>query len=163
MWTIRPRARRQNLFARKFPQDEGFTMLEVLFAVGLFSLLAFFMTSTLISVNKWNEIEEASIDRMEWNVFIRQLDLEIQQASAWNVLNSKILSLQSAAGQVTFEPYGEIIRRRVGREGHEVILQNVKDYAFQINGDELTVTVQMQNGGQFEKKIYKRYLYEPSL
>ena len=138
-------------------------MLEVLFAVGLFSLLAFFMTSTLISVNKWDGIEEVSVDRMEWNVFIRQLDLEIQQASGWNVLDPKILSLQSAAGQVTYEPYGGIIRRRVGGEGHEVILQNVKDYAFQINGDELTVTVQKQNGGQFEKKIYKRYLYEPSL
>ena len=138
-------------------------MLEVLFAMGLLSLLAFFMTSTLLSINKWEEVEDVSIERMEWNIFIRQLDQEIQLASAWSLPNPKILSLQSGAGQVTYEPYGEIIRRRVGGEGHEVILQKVKNYVFQINGDELTVTVQKQNGGQFEKKIYKRYIYEPSL
>lgn len=138
-------------------------MLEVLFAMGLFSLLAFFMTSTLISINSWNEVEDASVDRMEWNVFIRQLDQEIQQASTWSVPNPRILSLQAGAERVTYESYGAIIRRRVGGEGHEVILQKVKNYSFQINGDELTVTVQKQNGGQYEKKIYKRYMYEPSL
>ncbi len=147
---------------RRSRLDKGFTMLEVLFAMGLFSLLAFFMTSMLISINKWIEVEDVSVDRMEWNAFIRQLDQEIQQASAWSSLNPQILSLKAGAAQISYEPYGKIIRRRVGGEGHEVILQNVKNYSFQINGDELTVMVQKQNGGQFEKKIYKRYIYEPS-
>lgn len=147
---------------RGYQGDKGFTLLEVLFALGLFSLLAFFMTSTLLVLNKWGDAEKISVERMEWTIFIRQLDREIQQASAWNVPNPKILTLQIGTAKMTYEPYMTIIRRRVGGEGHEVILQNVKDYSFQINADELVVTVQKQNGGTFEKKIYKRYIYEPS-
>ena len=163
VWIMLLQARRKNHYVKGYQGDKGFTLLEVLFAVGLFSLLALFMTTALLSLNKWDEAEENSVERMEWTIFIRQLDREIQQASAWNVPNPRILSLQIGAEKMTYEPYLTIIRRRVGGEGHEVILQNVKDYSFQIKGDELLVRVQKQNGGTFEKKIYKRYIYEPSL
>ena len=143
-------------------KNDGFTLIEMLFALGLFSLLSVFMTSALANITDWHVYDMNNNSRMEWNIFIRQLDLEVQFASDFTIPKSNILSMNKEDEKITYETYYNMVRRRVGGTGHEVVLQNIKSFQVNKENEILTISVMFTNGDQYEKRIFKRYKFEPT-
>ena len=143
-------------------ENDGFTLVEMLFALGLFSLLSVFMTSTLAAITDWHVYDTNNNSRMEWNIFIRQLELEFEITKDFTVPKSNILVMDKENEKITYEIYNKLVRRRVDDAGHEVVLQNIKSVQFIKENETLTISVMFINGEQYEKRIFKRYKFEPS-
>ena len=147
---------------KSYLNNSGFTLIEMLFSLGVFSLLTIFMTSVLANTTEWHLYDINNRSRMEWNIFIRQLDLEIQTTAEFSVPKTTILLLNSEGEQVTYETYYNMVRRRVGGAGHEVALQNIKKLHVSKENETLTISVMFENGEQYEKRISKRYIFDPA-
>ncbi len=142
--------------------NDGFTLVEILFALGLFSLLSVFMTSALASVTDWHVYDMNTNPRMEWNIFVRQLEREFQKTKDFEVPKSNMLLLDKNGEEITYEIYNTMVRRRVNSAGHEVVLQNIKSFHLKKEGESLIVSVDLLNGDKYEKRLFKRYKFEPS-
>ena len=145
---------------KSYLENNGFTLVEMLFALSLFSLLSVFMTVALTNITDWHVRDTNKNSRMEWNIFIRQLEREFQRTKDFTVPKSNILLLYKKDEEVTYEVYNNIVRRRVNGTGHEMVLQNIKSYHLKKEENLLTISVLLINGDQYEKRLFKRYNYE---
>ncbi|WP_139892537.1 competence type IV pilus minor pilin ComGF [Bacillus sp. D386] len=143
-------------------KDDGFTLVEILFALGLFSLLSVFMTSALASITDWHVKDTNTNTRMEWNIFIRQLEREFQKTKDFGVPKSNVLLLDKSGEEITYEVYNNMVRRRVDGAGHEMVLQDIKSFHVKKEGESLIISVTLINGDMYEKRLFKRYKFEPS-
>lgn len=139
---------------KKYLNHDGFTLVEMMFAVGLFSLLAVFMASGLVFMNSVSHKDSHSMETREWNIFIRQLDHELQHSEVINMYFPKVLAFQNVDGLVTYEKYQSLIRRRVNNAGHEVLLLNVKDFSLEQQLNQIKIIVTASNGEIYEKKLF---------
>jgi competence protein ComGF len=143
-------------------KNDGFTLVEMLFSLGLFSLLSVFMTGALANLTEWHIEDTNTNARMEWNIFIRQLDLEFQYTKDFAVPKNNVLLLDKKGEEITYETYNNMVRRRVNGTGHEMALQNVKSFHLKKEENLLIISVMLLNGDVYEKKLYKRFKFEPS-
>ena len=146
---------------KSYLRNDGFTLIEMLFSLGLFSLLTMFMTSVLVNTTEWHLYDINTHSRLEWNIFIRQLDLEVQTTGDFEVPKNNILLLNDREEKITYEIYNNMVRRRVDGTGHEVALQNIKRFLVSKENETLTISVMFLNGDQYEKRISKRYNFDP--
>ncbi|WP_264738537.1 competence type IV pilus minor pilin ComGF [Cytobacillus firmus] len=112
----------------KYFNNNGFTMLEMLFAFSIFLMIVSFLP---ISFNflfqDWKM--EARTQRLEWHVFINQLKKEIRLADTADISPVSIL-LTIDGKSVIYEKYGSNLRRRVDMKGHEIVLQKLDAITF---------------------------------
>lgn len=113
--------------------ERGFTFLEMLVSLSVFMLILTFFVGLLALIK---EPKTDGINKLEWEVFIQQAKLEINQSTQVSNLNSTLKFSKNNGETVTYELYGTSIRRRVNGTGHEILLQNVSGvrYEMLING-----------------------------
>lgn len=131
--------KRKQLKCVNIRTEEGFTLLEMLYAFALFCLLASLFP--LIFQIIFHHQTEYRLQRLEWEVFINQMKKEVRIADDLYVVNNVLVLIRDDS-LITYEKYADKLRRRVNQTGHEVVLQNVKTMQFeQINHSiKLTVT-----------------------
>jgi competence protein ComGF len=117
----------------RYFSNEGFTMLEMLFAFSVFLLIVSLLAVSLNFLSQdWKM--EARTQRLEWHVFINQLKKEIRLADAVNITPASIV-LSIDGQSVLYEKYGSNLRRRVDMKGHEIVLQKLESTTFTpVNG-----------------------------
>jgi competence protein ComGF len=134
------------------PNEQAFTLIEVLFAFSIFTIIVFFMTPTLqIMLN--NKGDEPRIQEMEWEVFCGQIKKEIRMSTHAEVVSGRLV-LTEAPDTVIYEKYGNNLRRRVNYTGNETILQNVSEFTFTIFNNTVKVTVKDLWGKEYSVNVY---------
>lgn len=135
-----------------FSNNNGFTMLEMLFAFSIFLILVSFLPlSFRFLFHDWDFDER--IQRLEWNVFINQMKKEVRLADSAEVSDGRVI-LRIAGQNVSYEKYGSNLRRRVDLKGHEVVLQQVDLVSFtSINGG-LKMIVKDTFGEEYAASLY---------
>jgi competence protein ComGF len=111
--------------------EKAFTLIEVLIAFSIFTTIIFFMTP-VFQIILSNKDTEATFQAMEWEVFSSQIKKEIRQSTRAEVISGRLILTKDTAETIQYEKYGTNIRRRVNSTGHEIILQNVSQYSFNI-------------------------------
>lgn len=98
----------------------GFTLLQ-----SIFSLCAFLVIATCLPVIITGiTLVETKLDpskEYEWNLFSHQFRQEFRGAKAVNLTEFSIIFMKDDQ-EITYEKYGEYIRRRVDKRGHEIVL-----------------------------------------
>ncbi|MCM2531676.1 prepilin-type N-terminal cleavage/methylation domain-containing protein [Neobacillus pocheonensis] len=134
------------------PNEQAFTLIEVLFAFSIFTIIAFFITPTLqIMLN--SKGDQPRIQEMEWEVFCGQIKKEIRMSTHAEVVAGRLV-LTDAPDTVIYEKYGNNLRRRVNYTGNETLLQNVSEYTFTIMNNSVKVTVKDIWGKEYAVSVY---------
>ncbi|WP_260507958.1 competence type IV pilus minor pilin ComGF [Cytobacillus firmus] len=136
----------------KYFNNNGFTMLEMLFAFSIFLMIVSFLpVSFNFLFQDWKM--EARTQRLEWHVFINQLKKEIRLADTANISPVSIV-LTIDGKSVIYEKYGSNLRRRVDMKGHEIVLQKLDAITFStFNGG-----VEINVSDNFDQK-HSAFLY----
>ncbi|MFB6465831.1 competence type IV pilus minor pilin ComGF [Cytobacillus sp. Hz8] len=115
-------------------------MLEMVFAFSIFCIIVSFLPICFRMMLNTHSNEQR-IQRLEWEVFISQMKIEVQSADQISGDDQNLLLLKDGA-RITLEKYGANLRRRVNEEGHEIMLQNVQSvkYHYLKNGVTIIVT-----------------------
>ncbi|MFP7297652.1 competence type IV pilus minor pilin ComGF [Neobacillus niacini] len=121
------------------PNEKAFTLLEVLFAFSIFSMIVFFMFP-VFQIILDDKDSNGRLQNMEWDVFCSQVKKEIRASTKAEVISGRlVLTLNNET--VLYEKYGSNIRRRVNSTGHETFLQNVSMVTFTRNNNIVKIYV----------------------
>lgn len=127
--------------------EQAFTLVEMLFAFLVFTIIIFFI-SPLLSLFVQHNIPSKRLQEMEWDVFSSQIKKEIRMSTKAQVVNN-VLILTEDTGSITIEKYENILRRRVNSTGHEVLLQNIGEVTFTLLPNTVRVAVKDLNQKEY--------------
>lgn len=132
--------------------DKAFTLIEVLLAFLIFTIIIFIMTPMFqIMLNP--EDSQADLQPMEWEVFCSQIKKEIRLSSRAEVVSGRLI-LTKDTETIQYEKYGTNLRRRVNSTGHEILLQNISQYSFSILNNAVKVTAKDIWGKEYSVTAY---------
>lgn len=119
-------------------KSNGFTLIEALITLACFLIIVSFMPLVfkVISVNE--NIDERK-QKIEWLVFIQQLKKEVRVAEKISLDNRGVLILLIDNQSISYEKYGDKLRRRVNGAGHEVVLQKLQSVQFEVKEDNMVL------------------------
>ncbi|WP_421379567.1 competence type IV pilus minor pilin ComGF [Bacillus salacetis] len=98
----------------------GYTLLHAVFTLCIFLLIASCMPP-IISGIALVENKLAPSKEYEWNLFSHQFRLEFRGAKDIKVNDSSVIFIKNGE-EILYEKYGDYLRRRVDRRGHEIVL-----------------------------------------
>ncbi|MDR7072714.1 ComGF family competence protein [Fictibacillus barbaricus] len=113
--------KRVPLICKVVKSERGYTLLEVIIALGVLLMLTSIIPLFLIPLQKAPPISQLE----DTILFFSMIGKEIREASAIEIQNNQ-LNLAADNGNVTsFSKYHSLIRKQVNGMGHEVWLQNI--------------------------------------
>lgn len=135
-----------------FKSNEGFTLIEVLFALTILSIIVFFM-SPIFQIVLDKKESKADLQGMEWTVFCNQLKKEVRNSTNAEIISGRLI-LTREIGSVQYEKYQTALRRRVNSTGHEIVLQNIEVSSFSILKNAVKITVRDLSGKEYSVTAY---------
>lgn len=135
-----------------YRNERGFTLIDMLFAFSIFTIIIFFISPLFEIMLQSNELQKR-LQVMEWEVFCSQIKKEIRMSTKAQVLNNSLV-LTEDAGSVVYEKYDNVLRRRVNNTGHEVLLQNVSEVSFALMPGSIRITVKDLNSSDHMVNVY---------
>lgn len=120
--------------------ERGFTLPEMLIAFSIFLLITSFIP-LFMKVMFINSEQKRGLNKMEWEVFLQQIKMELRESKAITINEGKIHFGKYNGETVTFEKYNTSIRRQVNSRGHEILLQNIKELKFSSAGNGFSLEV----------------------
>ncbi|MCM3765263.1 competence type IV pilus minor pilin ComGF [Neobacillus niacini] len=132
--------------------ETGFTLIEVLLALSMLSIIVFFM-GPIFQIILQNQASQKALQAMEWEVFCMQIKKEIRLSSKAEVVSGRLI-LTKDGETVYYEKYGSYLRRRVNSLGHEILIQNVSNYSFTKMPNRILVTVTDLKGKNYSVTAY---------
>ncbi|MEH7380012.1 competence type IV pilus minor pilin ComGF [Bacillus sp. JJ1533] len=131
--------------------EKGFTFVEMLVTFSILLVILSFITPFLGVVFRDNGEQ---FNKLEWQILIQQMKMEIREASEISVLSEESVSFYNAAGDVvSFEKYTDKIRRRVNNKGHELLLQHITDVTFEPRTNGFFISVVSVDGETYKALI----------
>ncbi len=140
------------MLRRKIQSTNGYTLLESLFALLLFSVVAFSMPLCIRALF-FVHTQLLPTSYYEWTLFTHEIQKECRNANDI-LLSDTSVRLSIDGEEILYEQYGLSIRRRVDRKGHEIILQNIQEVHFTREQNGFTVSVMFKNGKTRESTVY---------
>lgn len=127
--------------------QNGFTMLNMLFAFAVFLLLISFFP-LIMKVMK-TEISTTSY-KVDW--FFELIRNDIVQAKELSVSDGSLYLSMENGNRIRYQKYNTNIRRQVNEVGNEILLQNVDNIQYEIVSNGVVVSVEVA------KKVAKKRL-----
>lgn len=140
--------------------SKGFTLLESLLVFTVFIICS--ASLPLLYEGARQAFDLGEIEKnAEWELFIIQLRDELHASKNWHLYGGKLqyFSLGENDSIISVSKYEDKIRRQINGQGHEIMLQNVKDAFFSIKGGKLYIHVFFTNGEKEGASISP--LYKP--
>jgi competence protein ComGF len=133
-------------------QNSGFTLVEMLITLSGLLIIVSFMPM-LLNIQWIKEHQSERFNRLEWQVFARQITSEVREAREVEIKQSAIYLYKFNGEKVSFEKYGNLIRRRVNGQGHEILLQSISAVQYKMEHDGIRVKVRTEQGKEYETFI----------
>ncbi|MBD7935879.1 prepilin-type N-terminal cleavage/methylation domain-containing protein [Cytobacillus sp. Sa5YUA1] len=132
----------------------GFTLIEALLSLACFLIIVSFipLMFKVISVNE--NIDERK-QKIEWLVFIQQLKKEVRIAEEVSLDNRGELMLLIDNQFISYEKYGDKLRRRVNGTGHEVVLQKLQSVQFEVTEDNMMIVYRNIFQEEYRSSFYQ--------
>lgn len=142
----------KRIFAAQL-NDQGFTLVETLFAFSVFLIIVFFI-SPLFQIMLANRDLNIHLQKMEWDVFCSQIKFELHSSLNVVIASEDKLIITSNEGTITYERYNNTLRRQVYETGHEILLQHVAKVAFSPIKNGVIVTVTDLTGQDYRVTVH---------
>lgn len=132
-------------------KERGFTLIEMLFSLLIFMMIATLILQILLVIEKTRETKNG-INQMEWELFIQDIEREVRKSQSNEIVDNKII-LSKNSQLISIGKYNSIIRRRVDYTGHEVLLHNVNTFDVRKEEHAIIISVSDDNAMAFVAEI----------
>ncbi|MCP3025695.1 competence type IV pilus minor pilin ComGF [Halobacillus sp. A5] len=139
--------RRKNVFMPLY-NNEGFTLAETILSLTIITILLSISYPTIRMIDSANYYEELDVFQ-----FLTFVENEMNSSNHVSITRENILLTDHNNRLVEIEKYRDHVRRRVDDQGHELLIQNIKDIEFAHKDNLLIIHVYTRNGGEYHKKI----------
>ncbi|WP_433743116.1 competence type IV pilus minor pilin ComGF [Falsibacillus pallidus] len=123
--------------------EKGFTLVESLVVLLIFTIICSFLPLIFSAFQSFRSFDPG-ID-YEWQLFLIQLRNEAHEAERVSESEGKII-MQTTQGEVLYEKYQTVIRRRVNQLGHEIVLQDIQSAELKLDSSQILISIQFRGG-----------------
>lgn len=136
--------------------ERGFTLLESLFQLTVFTLFSAISLLLLLWVRDLQQLETMK-DEVNWELFVYDLHQYNMNSASGRVLNSNMLQLEILNDPeerlFVFDKSEEHLRKRSNKGGNEIMLSFVEKWELEIVENEVNMRVVMKNGTKRERDL----------
>lgn len=136
--------------------ERGFTLLESLFQLTVFTLFSAISLLLLLWVRDLQQLEMMK-DEVNWELFVYDLHQYNMNSASGRVLNSNMLQLEILNDPeerlFVFDKSEEHLRKRSNKGGNEIMLPFVEKWELEIVENEVNMRVVMKNGTKRERSL----------
>lgn len=137
--------------------ERGFTLLNVL--LELLILLFFLPLVVLLFSFMIHFSAETDHQTAEWHLFTADFQSYLSEVESVEIINNGGgVRIIRQAEEIDIELYDRYIRKQKFRQGHEIMLTNIKNCRFLIAGTSLTMRAELDNGAIEEAEYVFTYL-----
>lgn len=129
----------------------------MLFSLGIFTLIVSSLFPLLLFFFKSVE-GSRDISSLEWEFFSEQAMIELRAAENPSVSMDKLDFTDRLGQRVTYQKYGNLVRRQVNRTGHEIILTNTAQFQVIVDQEKIAMNI-MSEAGKI-RSLTVRSIYE---
>lgn len=129
--------------------EQGFTFVSILFSISIIAITLPF-TGYLIHSITGSSSHYEEVSTQQFFHFLRD---DVIKATSFAIGSSSLTLTIDDETTATIEMYGEHIRRRTNRGGHEIYLRDVEDITFTELPYGIHATVTSMQGEHYEKTI----------
>lgn len=126
-------------------------MVSALFSLTIIILIIPFLSVLLQMARSFPH--EYAIDAHHFFIFLRD---DIIEAKDVDVQNNRLTLTLINGNKATYSLYGDVIRRRIQDQGHEIYVRNIQSITFTEVESRIRVELMTGKGEHYEKDI-KRY------
>jgi competence protein ComGF len=148
------RKTRKYMWKCKVDNGLGFTFIEMLVVMLILMTITSLFPLLFTVLSEWIE-EPSKLHPFEWEVAVSQLTMELREAEEITIENGSLRLRNFNQDVILYERFGNLVRRRVNGQGHEVILQNVGAIELYYIADGIRMVVTGIDGKVYEKKIHR--------
>lgn len=132
--------------------EKGFTLIEALLSFSLFCMISL---SIPLMMKGFSTIKHDLVPPRyyEWNLFHESVRNELRKANDVNVLSNQI-SFVIDGETILYEKYNQSIRRRVNNRGHEIVLQSVDHFTFDVIQQGVHLNLEFEGGEKVEGNFF---------
>ncbi|MFD1018735.1 competence type IV pilus minor pilin ComGF [Thalassobacillus hwangdonensis] len=128
----------------------GFTFVEVILSLLVFSTLLALLSPIFPMLHLENEYDELNVRQ-----FFTFIETEVNISNEV-IITSNLLVFSSPDGEaITFETYGNSIRRQVNGSGHELLINGVNAIHYTDMGRWFTCRIETEEGKHYEAAFSK--------
>lgn len=135
-------------YIKRNDPSSGFTLVSVL--LSLTTLLLVLPFISIVILNTRGMAYENAIDVHHFFIFLRD---DIIEAREINIQPNTLTLTLITGNRASYSLYGDVIRRRVQHQGHEVYTRNIRNLTFSEMNNRLRVKVTTTKGEQYEQDI----------
>lgn len=129
-----------------FKNNRGMSFVSAFISISLIVITLPFIIYALSAIQH----TQSAAEELSTQHFLYFLRDEVLQASEVSAINDK-LELVIDDKTILVEKYNQVIRRRVDRQGNEILLRYVKNIKFSPRSFGILVEIEMLEGAQIEK------------
>ena len=136
--------------------EDGYTLLEVLFHFVVFLLLAQFIALLMIWINQLNAMYNKN-EQIAWEMFVNDFSrnlIGIEDIVVSDDSNEIVISKQNQEGEIQINQYKEVLRKQVDRAGYVPLLIGIKKVDFSFEQNELKIGVEFLTGMKKERTFF---------
>lgn len=134
--------------------EKGFTLLEALFQVVVFTVLSHIFILIMLWYAEMKSTMFA-VEQSNWELFVFDINTYFVDVISFEVYKDHgKITFETPRGLYSIEHYQTIIRKQVNHLGHEPLLIGVKNCQFYLKNEELTIAVEFLNGIKKERTYY---------
>lgn len=144
-------------------KEGGFTFIEALFQLIVFTIFAQIIVLVFMWFNQFQTIDKMK-DHINWELFVFDINNYLLNASEFSVYPSGVgfivkASLYGEEKEYIIGKSSSYIRKTVATSGgYELMLVDVKNANFSLNGDKMILRVTMENGIERERTFIVPYI-----
>lgn len=136
---------------------KGFTLIEAVAALFIFTLC---LSLFSVAAKQLSSIQDAQLSdrQLEWHLFLNQFEFDLKENQLKEVQSEKITFNQPVPKKdgvelVSYERRLQKLLRKVGNEGYQPMLMELKTASFHLNQSFLTIKVEFINGESYQSQI----------
>lgn len=112
--------------------ERGFTLLELLWSTVVAGLILVSSFSCYLLLEKQEQDSYLqTLINQEARMFILSIEREIYNGHGFKVSNGKLIFYDSLGNQMSYEKWGNNVRRQVNNTGHVILVADVETITFQ--------------------------------
>ncbi|MFZ3590317.1 competence type IV pilus minor pilin ComGF [Bacillus sp. DJP31] len=135
-------------------KNKGFTLVEMLVVLLIVMTITSLFPMIFSVLSNWIE-KPSSLHPFEWEVATSQLLMEIREASEVRIQNGNLQLIADTNQMISYELYGNMLRRRINSTGHEVIIQQIRTVHFSLIKGGVYLLVTDEDGTEYKKFFYR--------
>jgi competence protein ComGF len=130
----------------------GHTLIEAIIALAVLLMLSSLIPLLFIPIQKQPPISQFE----ETSLFFSMLGKEIREGKAIEVNNNSLYITLSNGTVLSFSKYHSLIRKQVNGLGHEVWVQNIREWVLEKHSDVLFAVKIIDTKGHEYRRFFRR-------